>query len=134
KGLVQLARMAAAELGEYLPLDLAREIRARARVRYEELGKAKWCAHPPPLSMVTRLFMRLVNADEKTLEASFSTECRGCPAWGQGNTAFLPFLSPARRVRRGSPQLRVARRRRRSPRRHAPRIRPRSSCPLRAAG
>src|SRR5215203_4191716 len=50
QSLVQLARMAAAELSEYLPLDLARQVRTRVRVRHEELGKAKWCAHPRPLS------------------------------------------------------------------------------------
>ena len=43
---VQFTRVTAAEFGEYFPLDLAREIRARARVRYEELREAEGCAHP----------------------------------------------------------------------------------------
>src|SRR6185503_4122549 len=47
---VQFAGMTAGEFGENLPLDLAREIRARARVRHEELGKPKRCAHPAPHS------------------------------------------------------------------------------------
>ena len=44
--LVQFAGMAAVKLGEDLPLDLARQVRARARVRHEEFRKAEWCAHP----------------------------------------------------------------------------------------
>jgi hypothetical protein len=52
KRFVKLAGMAAAKLGEYLPLDLARQVRARARVRYKELGKAKGCAHPADLDLL----------------------------------------------------------------------------------
>src|SRR6185369_7788092 len=44
--LVELARMAAAQFSEHLPLDLARQIRARRRVRHKELREAKWCAQP----------------------------------------------------------------------------------------
>ena len=65
QGLVELARVAAAELGEDLPLDLARQIRARARVRDEKFGKAEGCAHPRPHSNGYELFMRLVNAEGK---------------------------------------------------------------------
>jgi len=47
--LVELARVAACELSKNLPLDLARKVRTRARVRDEELREAEWCAHPPSL-------------------------------------------------------------------------------------
>src|SRR5438477_11693803 len=43
---VQFARVAAGQLGEDLPLHLARQIRARARVRDEEFREAEGCAHP----------------------------------------------------------------------------------------
>ena len=43
---VELARVAAAKFGEHLPFDLARKIRTRARVRYEEFREAEGCAHP----------------------------------------------------------------------------------------
>src|SRR5205085_4163180 len=36
EGLVQFAGVAPVELSEHLPLDLARQVRTRARVRYEE--------------------------------------------------------------------------------------------------
>ena len=79
--LVELARMAARKLGEHLPLDLARQIRARARVGHEEFRKAKWCAHPAGLAqMVTALFMRLVNADEKSSARSGKP---GVCSWGE---------------------------------------------------
>src|SRR5438270_3606717 len=77
--------MAAAELGEYLPLDLAREVRARTRVRDEKLREAEWGAHPVPRSIVTQLFMLLVNAEEKTLDAGFSPEGGPCPGEGHRN-------------------------------------------------
>ena len=44
--LVELAGVAAAQLSEHLPLNLAGQIRARARVGDEESGKAEGCAHP----------------------------------------------------------------------------------------
>src|SRR6185503_13595804 len=47
---IQFARMAAGEFGENLPLDLARKIRTRARVRHEKLREAERCAHPRPRS------------------------------------------------------------------------------------
>ena len=46
QGFIQFAGVPPAELGENLPLDLARQIRARARVRYEEFREAEGCAHP----------------------------------------------------------------------------------------
>ena len=46
QSLVEFTRVTAAEFGEYFPLYLAREIRARARVRYEELREAEGCAQP----------------------------------------------------------------------------------------
>src|SRR5579884_1454425 len=48
--LVELTRVTPVELGEDLPLDLPGQVRARARVRHEKFGKAKWCAHPRPHS------------------------------------------------------------------------------------
>src|SRR6185503_3568919 len=43
---VEFAGVAAGESGEDLPLDLARKIRTRARVRHEEFREAEGCAHP----------------------------------------------------------------------------------------
>jgi two-component system, cell cycle response regulator CtrA len=45
KRFVEVARAAAIELGEHLPLDLARKIGAWRRVGYEELREAEWCTH-----------------------------------------------------------------------------------------
>src|SRR5438270_496295 len=133
---VELAGVAAAELSEHLPLNLARQIRARARVGDEEFREAKWCAQPRCLAqMVSRLFMRLVNAEEKTWEAPFSTEGGACPFEGHPDGGeYSGIISRARRVRRGIRQLRVAPRRRRSTPGPEPRIRLRSSCPWPEAG
>ncbi len=49
QSLVQFVSMAAIQLSEDLPLDLARDVRAGRRIGHEKLGKAKWCAHPPGL-------------------------------------------------------------------------------------
>src|SRR5207237_6927685 len=89
---------------------------ARARVGDEELRKAERCAQPGCLTdMVSELFMRLVNAEEKGSEAAFSTEGGACPSWGQGDGGeYSGFISRARRARRGIRRLRVAPRRRRS--------------------
>jgi hypothetical protein len=48
KRLVQFARISAVQFGKDLPLNLARQIGAWRRVRYKELGEAKWCAHFNP--------------------------------------------------------------------------------------
>src|SRR6185503_3432670 len=47
---VELARVAARELSEHFPFDLARKVRARARIRDEKLWEAERCAHPRPHS------------------------------------------------------------------------------------
>ena len=79
QGLVQFAGMTPVELGEDFPLDLARQIGTRARVRDEEFRKAEGCAHPDLAQLVTELFMRLVNAEEKGQITSISTDGGDCP-------------------------------------------------------
>src|SRR5688572_9533982 len=65
---IELPGIAAVQFRENLPLNLARKIGARARVGHKELREAKWCAHPDrPPQLVTKLFMLVVNADEKGL-------------------------------------------------------------------
>src|SRR3954447_10791302 len=94
---IEFSRVAAAELSENLPLDLAREIRARARVGHKEFGKAEWCAHPRPRSIVTHTFMLPVNAEEKSLDAHFSTDGAGIVPAGDKNqsSSARSTLNPA---------------------------------------
>src|SRR4029453_14617896 len=87
---VEFAGVAAAKLRKDLPLDLARKVRAWARVGHKELREAERCAHPRPLLMVTSLFMRLVNADEKTLDAPQQPLVGVCPAWRQDSGPAQP--------------------------------------------
>src|SRR4029079_17401450 len=67
QSLVELARTATRKLRKDFPLNLARQVRAWRRVRYEEFRKPKRRAQAdsPPV-IVTSAFMRLVNAVEKS--------------------------------------------------------------------
>src|SRR5437763_6466499 len=84
--LVKFARMPTAQFRENLPLHLARQIRTRRRIGHKEFGKAKRCAQPGYLtSKVSDVVMRPVNAEEKSLDAPFSTDDVACPDERQTN-------------------------------------------------
>src|SRR5689334_24889032 len=68
----------------------------------KNFGKRNGALNPGRLAqIVTQLFMRPVNADEKSLGPSFSTEVRQCPARGQR-------FSRAKRARLGNRPLQAA--------------------------